>query len=61
MNNTVKAKEKRNNSDEGWLLDNTEFDYELLDTIFLADENKWSDEIEYIDCEDYDNFGGKDW
>lgn len=41
MNNTVKAKEKRNNNDdEGWLLDNTEFDYELLDTIFLADENK---------------------
>ena len=62
MNNTVKAKEKRNNdNDEGWLLDNTEFDYELLDTIFLADENKWSDEIEYVDCEDYDNCGGKDW
>lgn len=39
MNNTVKAKEKRNN-DEGWLLDDTEFDYELLDTIFLADDNK---------------------
>lgn len=41
MNNTAKAKEKRNNNDdEGWLLDNTEFDYELLDTIFLANENK---------------------
>ena len=60
MNNTVKTKEKRSNDDEGWLLDNTEFDYELLDTIFLTDENKWSDEIEYIDCEDYDNCGGKD-
>ena len=59
MNNTVKTKEKRD--DEGWLLDNTEFDYELLDTIFLADENKWSDEIEYVDCEDYDNYDGKDW
>ena len=58
MNNTVKAKEKRNN-DEGWLLDDTEFDYELLDTIFLADENKWSDEIDYIDCEDYND--RKDW
>lgn len=57
MNNTVKAKEKRNNN-EGWLLDDTEFDYELLDTIFLAD-NKWSDEIEYIDCEDYND--RKDW
>ena len=40
MNNTIKAKEKRSNGDESWLLDNTEFDYELLDTIFLADENK---------------------
>lgn len=58
MNNTVKAKEKRNN-DEGWLLDDTEFDYELLDTIFLADDNKWSDEIEYVDCEDYND--RKDW
>lgn len=58
MNNTVKAKEKRNN-DEGWLLDDTEFNYELLDTIFLADDNKWSDEIEYIDCEDYND--RKDW
>lgn len=58
MNNTVKAKEKRNN-DEGWLLDDTEFDYELLDTIFLADDNKWSDEIEYIGCEDYND--RKDW
>lgn len=58
MNNTVKAKEKRNN-DEGWLLDDTEFDYELLDTIFLADDNKWSDEIEYVDCENYND--RKDW
>lgn len=58
MNNTVKAKEKRNNN-EGWLLDDTEFDYELLDTIFLADDNKWSDEIEYVDCEDYND--RKDW
>ena len=58
MNNTVKAKEKRNNN-EGWLLDDTEFDYELLDIIFLADDNKWSDEIEYVDCEDYND--RKDW
>ena len=58
MNNTVKAKEKRNNN-ECWLLDDTEFDYELLDTIFLADDNKWSDEIEYVDCEDYND--RKDW
>ena len=23
-----------------WLLDNTEFDYEVLDTIFLSEDNK---------------------
>ena len=43
-----------------WLLDNTEFDYEVLDTIFLSEDNKWT-ENEYMDYKDYDDWDGKDW
>lgn len=43
-----------------WLLDNTEFDYEVLDTIFLSEDNKWT-ETEYMDYKDYDDWDGKDW
>lgn len=43
-----------------WLLDNTEFDYEVLDTIFLSEDNQWT-ETEYMDYKDYDDWDGKDW